>query len=222
MRLIKLFFVLIAITSIANAQNGWQKKIKLAWGKEKDWQTVKTLSYHLQRWDGEGNFLSEADFVLDFIHQSVKEIKVVKGDTIINFWQNQQSFQQIRGLKNSLPMEDAQRLSAVLYYNFFNFFIRKNIAFEFLRSTEYQGIKANLIRIKDVEKKQSDLDIWVDAKNHLILTSSTWEEGKYSYFADESDYQKIYKTLKFPLVFEIIENGKKIRKGVFSNCRVNQ
>jgi hypothetical protein len=204
-----------------NAQENWQQKIKFAFGKAKDWQKVRTLSYHLDRFDAENRLINSADYLLDFINQSIQETKIIDQDTIQNYVSKGQSYQIKNRQKYELAKNDITRLSATLYYNFFNFFVRENIEFEYLKKTEYRKQKAHLIRIKDLENQQTDLDIWVADHNYLILTSSTLEDGKYQYFADESNYQKIYRSIKFPLLFEIFENNKAIRKGVFSKCRVN-
>lgn len=221
MRFVWLFYVLFHLSFHSFGQIDWKQKIKFAFGKEKHWQEVKTLQYHLKVLDSEGNLLREADYVLDFINQSIQETKTIGKDIVQNILTKNQKISLINGIQTDLNEKDAKRLATTLYYNFFNFFIRENIAFEYIAEGEYKGEKASIIRVKDLNQQEADLDIWVSTQSYLILTSSTPINGTYSYYADELDYQKIYKSLQFPLTFQIYEANKIINYGVFTACKVN-
>ncbi|GAB3198052.1 hypothetical protein GCM10027293_13950 [Pontibacter aydingkolensis] len=161
-------------------------------------------------------------FVLDLNNRFITETSYTPTDTIIKEIGAGSSWLTKAGVKMPLPIEDKQRLQRTFYTNFLPMLQNDTLVYKYKMRTKYKGRQVDVLQVYMPDKQTLIMDMFVDTKNGSILTSSRPDDktGKYTYYADELDYQPIGKGVIFPLVYQIWVNESMVTEGKFENVVV--
>lgn len=112
----------------------------------------------------------------------------------------------------------ARTLFEKLFYNFLYLMDEKHAKWKEIGAIVYDNKNCRIVEVSDVYNLLAPIHLFIDEQTHLIVTSSIPAEGKYVYFADESDYQVISCLgIRFPVTFTIIRNGMVKMRGHFAD-----
>lgn len=112
--------------------------------------------------------------------------------------------------------EHAKDAYGNLFYNFLFLLNEERATWREIGSRLYKNRRCIVFEVSDPERVLDPIHLFVDASTYLIVTSSIPSDGKYTYFADESDYQEIpCLHVQFPLTFSVVRQGKVVVRGRF-------
>lgn len=159
---------------------------------------------------------------LDLNSKFVTETRYTPTDTVIKEIGANGSWVTKSGIRKPLPTEDEQRLQQFFYTNFIPMLRNEALVYTYKMRTIYKGRQADVVQVYTPQKKALIMDLFVDAVNGRIITSSRPGEktGTYNYYADELDYQPIGEGIIFPLTYQVWTQGKLTVTGRFEDVLI--
>ncbi|MBW7466463.1 hypothetical protein ABID22_000663 [Pontibacter aydingkolensis] len=230
MKKISLLFLVCFCTAVQAQQNRASVKamrvkaaMLKAMGGEETIKGVDYFNYSINRTAyNTDTTVTRTYFVLDLNNRFITETSYTPTDTIIKEIGAGSSWLTKAGVKMPLPIEDKQRLQRTFYTNFLPMLQNDTLVYKYKMRTKYKGRQVDVLQVYMPDKQTLIMDMFVDTKNGSILTSSRPDDktGKYTYYADELDYQPIGKGVIFPLVYQIWVNESMVTEGKFENVVV--
>ncbi|WP_089318623.1 hypothetical protein [Pontibacter ummariensis] len=194
-----------------------------AFGGRKALQGLKEFQYTLRRttYQADQVIRTETRYTLDLSQNYLTVCeKTSEGDSVLKQIDQSGAWLIQHEHKQALSQQEKEALQRVFFYNFIPMLRNEKLRFTFVNGTTYKGRQAAIVRVSDPENPKLVLDLFMDAENGQILTSSKATEGSqdpYPYFADELEYSSIGKGVIFPLVYQVYVNGKLSSEGKFED-----
>ncbi|MCX2739611.1 hypothetical protein [Pontibacter anaerobius] len=186
-----------------------------AFGGEQLIREATHFSYTLTR-STPGGTSSSATYVLDLQNRFITTTTQTPAGTEMKSIDASGAWQSINGQRKPLPEQGQEVLLRTFFFNFIPMLQNKQLQFVYLRSDKYKTRWVDVVRVSDPHSKTLVLDLFIDQENGQVLTSSREDEnGQYLYFADELEYEPVGGGYTFPLVFQIVKDGKVTSEGRF-------
>lgn len=197
--------------------------IMQAFGGEKALLQATHFSYTIKRTAYSSDTVTtRTHYSLDLERQHIQEKRFLAGDSVIKWIGNDGGWLLKDGHKSELPEADEKRLQQTFLTNFIPMLRNNALVYEYKTHTKYKGKDVQVVQVYTPQKKALIMDLFIDAENGRILTTSRPDNktGEYTYFADELDYQPIGKGIIFPLVYQVWVQGKLTVEGRFENVLI--
>jgi hypothetical protein len=162
---------------------------------------IGRFAYTLERTNHVTGTRSSRDYEVDFRKRRVRQIERTGSKTVVK------------------TDRDDERLGDALYYNFVNLLLDPSLAYAYVEASEYRGDPVDVVRVTDPGGKLEPLDLFVSRETGLIVTSTSPDRTR---FADESEYVEIGGGARFPLRYQVFEDGKLVAEGYFKNLKATQ
>ncbi|MBC5993649.1 hypothetical protein [Pontibacter cellulosilyticus] len=230
-KLLLLFLLCTCTVSLAQGKASDRKALKAktamikASGGEKALNAINLFSYSILKTSyGTDTITTRTDYILDLSRQYVEEKQFTDIDSTIRWTDATGAWIILNGNKSKLPEDEIKRLQRILLTNFISMLKNDALEYVYKESTSYKGKTVDIIKVYTPSRQNLVLDLFIDSENGQILTSSKPdpETGKYSYYADELDYQHIGEGVKFPLVYQVWIGGKIVTEGRFMDVVVRK
>lgn len=196
--------------------------MRRAFGGEKKLKALDYVSYSLSRtvYRDEDTATTEQLWFVHMRKPLVIKLEINGQDTTMHATD---LLPLISALENQEERAVHERLLRSRFFNFLYLLHAPEADFAFIAKQTYQSEPVDVIRVTDRLDQKVSLDLFVNREGEVV-TSSTIdpESGQYEVFGDEFAYERIAGGLVFPLQYKVVQLGKLLVEGTFSNMQVNR
>ncbi|MDX5417606.1 MAG: hypothetical protein LPK09_00205 [Hymenobacteraceae bacterium] len=212
---------------VASRVDPIREKMLRAHGGGKNLNRLSTFEYSVL----ETNYISappatsRTNYFLDLKKRQLTATSTTEGITIVKTINGSDAWQEIDGIRMTLPEEEREKLERAYFLNFLTLLRNDDSVFEFKRNCQYKGSTANVLLVSNPLNPAQQASLFVSDQTGRVLALS-WHEARelnqMLHYTDFLEYQPIGQGIIFPVKYQVYTNGDVTAEGRVVDIKVRK